>query len=201
MSNILKKVFLLFAFFFLSGLDFLFLIKFYSLQKKHIQQERILKEISSFNASSVKQFSFSAPPLVLAAASAEGKLVDGRVANLKNFFRKYNSPLYDYAEKIVTVSDKYGFDYRLLPAIAMQESTLCKYIPENSYNCWGFGIYGDQVLRFSSYDEAIETVAAAIKKDYLDKGLITPEMVMRKYTPSSPGSWARGVNFTFGLLE
>ncbi len=128
-------------------------------------------------------------------------LSDGRVANLKAFFRKYNSPLYDYAEKIVEVSDKYGFDYRLLPAIAMQESNLCRYIPKDSHNCWGWGIYGDLVTKFKSYDEAIETVARGLKKEYIDKGLVTASAIMKKYTPPSTGSWAYGVNTFLKALE
>ncbi|MCS7093381.1 MAG: hypothetical protein NZL96_03080 [Patescibacteria group bacterium] len=131
----------------------------------------------------------------------ETELGDSRVANLKSFFRKYQSPLYDYAEKIIEASDKYGLDYRLLPAIAMQESNLCKYIPENSYNCWGWGIYGTQVIRFKSYEEAIETVARGIKRDYIDKGLITATAIMKKYTPRSRGSWAYGVNSFMRMLE
>jgi hypothetical protein len=126
---------------------------------------------------------------------------DGRVANLKSFFRKYNSPLYDYADLIVKVSDKYKFDYRLLPAIAMQESNLCRYIPEDSHNCWGWGIYGDKITKFSSYEEAIETVARGIKEQYIDKGYITASKIMEKYTPSSNGSWAHGVNTFLRLLE
>lgn len=132
---------------------------------------------------------------------AEAELSDGRVANLKAFFRKYNSPLYNYAEKIVEVSDKYNFDYRLIPAIAMQESNLCRVIPHESYNCWGWGIYGDLVTKFNSYDEAIETVAKGLKKDYIDKGLITASQIMKKYTPPSQGSWAHGVNTFMKMLE
>jgi hypothetical protein len=131
----------------------------------------------------------------------EVKLGDNRLANLKAFFRKYNSPLYDYAEKIIQVSDRYHFDYRLLPAIAMQESNLCQKIPPNSFNCWGWGIYGDTITKFSSYDEAIEVIAAGIKKNYLDKGLVTASQIMRKYTPSSQGSWAHGVNTFLRVLE
>lgn len=165
-----------------------------------LEQKKILTEIYNINQNLQRQFNFSSFPSSNQIIS-QAEVGDGRVANLKAFFRKYNSPLYDYAELIVKVSDKYGFDYRLLPAIAMQESTLCKYIPENSYNCWGYGIYGDQVIKFSSYEEAIETVARGIKRDYLDKGLTTPELVMKKYTPSSPGTWAKGVSFVFRLLE
>lgn len=126
---------------------------------------------------------------------------DIRIANLKFFFRKYNSPLYDFAATFVTAADKYQFDYRLLPAIAMQESNLCKYIYEGSHNCWGWGIYGSRVTRFDSYDEAIETISHGIKRDYIDHGLTTTEEIMRKYTPPSDGSWAFGVNTFLKVIE
>lgn len=126
---------------------------------------------------------------------------DRRVAVLKAFFRKYESPLYDHAGYIVKVSDAYGVDYRLLPAIAMQESTACKFIPPGSHNCWGWGIYGTRVTRFASYPEAIETIARGIRTGYIDRGLTTPEQIMAKYTPSSNGSWARGVSTVLGVLE
>jgi hypothetical protein len=83
----------------------------------------------------------------------------------------------------------------------MQESGLCKHIYEGSYNCWGWGIYGNTVTRFSSYEEAIETISRGLKKNYIDKGLTTPEDIMRKYTPPSTGSWAYGVNFFLKIIE
>lgn len=126
---------------------------------------------------------------------------DLRIVNLKRFFRKYNSNLYNHAEIIVKTADKYEFDYRLLPAIAMQESGLCRVIPNDSHNCWGWGIYGSKVTRFDSYPDAIETVSKGIKKYYIDKGLTTPEQIMSKYTPSSNGSWANGVNTFIQALE
>lgn len=126
---------------------------------------------------------------------------DIRVANLKYFFRKYNSVLYDEADLFVKNADANNFDYRLLPAIAMQESGLCKHIPENSYNCWGWGIYGGKVTRFSSYEEAIDTISRGIKLYYIDKGLVTPEQIMKKYTPPSDGSWAYGVNTFLNVID
>lgn len=132
---------------------------------------------------------------------SEFKTADIRVANLKYFFRKYDSVLYDQSEYIVTMADLYKLDYRLIPAIAMQESNLCKHIYEGSHNCWGWGIYGDKVTRFDSYNEAIETISRGIKRNYIDKGLTTPEAIMRKYTPPSDGSWAFGVNTFLKMIE
>jgi len=196
-----KKIFLLlFLFFFSFFLNFKISKFLYDYEKKRSKADQILYEIAQLR----KDFN-PFKPLVNSNQSslltAEVELGDNRVANLKAFFRKYNSPLYDYAEKIVEVSDRYHFDYRLLPAIAMQESNLCQKIPPNSHNCWGWGIYGDQVTKFSSYEEAIETVAAGIKKHYLDKGLVTASSIMKKYTPSSNGSWAHGVNTFLRILE
>ena len=131
----------------------------------------------------------------------EFKTQDIRVANLKYFFRKYESVLYDQSEFIVKMADQFKLDYRLIPAIAMQESGLCKNIYEGSYNCWGWGIYGNTVTRFGSYEEAIETISRGLKTNYIDKGLTTPEDIMRKYTPPSTGSWAFGVNFFLKIIE
>ena len=132
---------------------------------------------------------------------AEFKTRDIRVANLKYFFRKYESVLYDESEFIVKLADQYKLDYRLVPAIAMQESGLCKNIYEGSYNCWGWGIYGNKVIRFDSYEQGIETVSKGLKINYIDKGLVTPEDIMRKYTPPSTGSWAFGVNFFLKSID
>jgi hypothetical protein len=169
-------------------------------EKKKQSSQEVLLEIAQLR-NDLAQFKYSVLSANTKSPEVEVGLADNRVANLKAFFRKYNSPLYNHAEKIVEVSDRYRFDYRLLPAIAMQESNLCQKIPPDSFNCWGWGIYGDIVTRFSSYDEAIEVIAAGIKKNYLDKGLVTASQIMRKYTPSSQGSWAYGVNTFLRILE
>lgn len=122
------------------------------------------------------------------------RIADGRSLLITHYLRRYKSPLLPHANEVVQVSDKYGLDWRLLVAIAQQESNLCKKIPANSYNCWGFGIYGGKVTRFDSFSDAIEVVARGLKRNYVDRGLDTPEKIMAKYTPPSQGSWATGVN-------
>lgn len=104
---------------------------------------------------------------------------------------------------MVTAADKYDLDYRLLPAIAMKESGLGKVIPKNSYNAWGWAIFTgkNSGAAFSGWEEAVDTVARGIKKNYVDKGLTSPEAIMAKYTPSSDGSWAADVIFTMNQIE
>lgn len=197
----LKKTLLyFFIFLVLANLNLLVTFLLVAKSRKDISTQTILNEIGN-NYDPNKQFSSSSAPFVADSVQTDIQLVDGRVANLRAFFRRHNSVLYDNAEEIVKVSDKYKFDYRLLPAIAMQESNLCKYIPDDSHNSWGWGIYGSTVTKFDSFDEAIEAVGKGIKKDYIDKGLLTASTIMQKYTPSSNGSWANGVNTFLRILE
>jgi len=138
---------------------------------------------------------------------------DARALIVANFLKRYNSdrrnlnhPLTpeDYFGKFfVELADKYGLDFRLLPAIAMQESNLCVKTPrplnENgdvveSYNCLGFGVYGNKITMFPSFEANFEQAAKTLKKNYIDIGLDTPYKIMKKYTPPSDGSWAESVN-------
>lgn len=126
---------------------------------------------------------------------------DARVQIVKNYLLSYSSPLSPYADSLVVAADENGLDYRLLVAIAQQESNLCKVIPEGSYNCWGWGIHSKGSLGFGSFEEGINTVATGIKKEYIDKGFVTVEDIMSKYTPLSNGSWAYGVNLFMSQME
>ncbi len=129
---------------------------------------------------------------------------DGRALIIRNYLRVHNSPLEPFSDEVVRVGDKYAVDPNLLIAIAQQESNLCKKIPLDSHNCWGFGIYGDKVTRFSSYPEALDRVAATLKKKYIDQGLNTPEEIMVRYTPPSVekgGAWASGIHQFLGELQ
>lgn len=122
---------------------------------------------------------------------------DARAKIVENFFSKFSSPLSSYGGVFVLVADKYQIDYRLLPAIAMQESNGGKKVIRDSKNPFGYGIYGELVLRFQSWEEAIERVGRALREDYLDQGLTTPDKIMAKYTPPSAkkdGLWAKAVS-------
>src|SRR5258706_444671 len=85
---------------------------------------------------------YAALPTIQNNFSTEIIASDGRTEAVRQFFARFDSPLEPYANDIVKAADQYGLDFRLLPAIAMQESNLCRKMPEGSNNCWGFGIYG-----------------------------------------------------------
>jgi len=120
---------------------------------------------------------------------------DARPRIVEDFLRRYQSTLepYDYyAQVFVDIADKHNLDFRLMPAIAMQESNLCRKAPKSSNNCWGHGIYGGKILYYETVESAIESVAQTLDK-YSQHGLASPEEIMRKYTPGSDGSWAAAV--------
>lgn len=136
-------------------------------------------------------------PIKPSGMEMEYEVDDARAKIVANFLERHNSPLqpYDYyGEKFVEIADRYEIDFRLVPAIAMQESNLCKVIPEGSNNCLGFGVHSRGTLGFDKYEDGFERAARELKKNYIDIGLTTPEQIMTKYTPSSNGSWANSVN-------
>lgn len=132
------------------------------------------------------------------ALAAQVESTDARAQLVANFLERHNSPMqpYDhYGRVIVEIADRYGIDFRLLPAIAMQESNLCRVTnPSAPRNCLGFGIHKSGTLDFDSYEAGFERAGRELKTFYIDKGLTTVEAIESKYTPSSNGSWANSVN-------
>ena len=126
---------------------------------------------------------------------------DIRAVVLKEFFRVYPSPLVDFVEVLVKQADIWGLDYALLPAIAMQESGGCKTIPTGSYNCWGYGIYGDKTVSFGNFEEAITRIAKTLKETYIKNGLTNATLVEDRWTPLSRGNWSYSVNFFIGKIR
>ena len=53
-------------------------------------------------------------------------------------------------------------DFRLLPAIAMQESNLCKKILPDTFNCLGLGIHARGTWGFPSFEANFEKAVILI---------------------------------------
>lgn len=88
-----------------------------------------------------------------------GKTVDGltqrqRAAKIDAYFAQWNLPLAGYGMVFVQEADKYdNIDWRLLPAIAMRESTGGKFaFAKNNYFGWG------RQVEFASVSDAIASV-------------------------------------------
>lgn len=123
-----------------------------------------------------------------------------RVVILYNFLDNYNSPLKNYALNFVEDADKYKLDYRLLAAISGVESTFGQQLPYNSYNAWGWGIYGDNMIRFNSYPEAITSISKSLRENYIDNWKAQNVYQIGRFYAASP-TWAQRVVYFMGKIE
>lgn len=123
---------------------------------------------------------------------------DNRVAILRAYLQKYNSPLADYAETFVSQADLYNIDWRLVAAIAGRESTFAKQEP--CINAWGYGIYGTQTLCFASYDQGIRTISKDLREKYMNTwGAQTVWEIGHVYAASP--TWASGVVYFMNDIQ
>jgi hypothetical protein len=130
---------------------------------------------------------------------------DARNQIVANFLERHNSKLqpYDYWGKfLVDTADKYGLDFRFLPAIMMEESNLCRATPKTTneagqvvetYNCLGLGVHSRGTWGFPSYEANLEKADEILKKNYIDQGRVTTRSVAEKYT-ASVDKWTNSVN-------
>lgn len=152
-----------------------------------------------------QQIAFTAQPPGKVVLGKSIVREEARPLILRKYLEAQNSPLAAHADSLIEISNKYDLDWRLLTAIAGQESTFCRSIPEDSYNCWGWGVHNRGTLKFNTWKEAIETVAKGLRENYLDQGYQTPEEIMPIYCPRSVteagGSWAQGVKYFLWEIE
>ncbi len=149
-------------------------------------------------------FIFTQPALAqeeIAAGSAvlENSIpaVDKRAIKLKKFLESYGSPLAEYAENFIESADKYGLDWKLVPAIAGVESTFGKNIPAGSFNAYG---WANGAFYFESWEQSIDLVSETLKEKYIDRGLDTPYKMGPVYAPPSK-TWAYKVIYFMNKLE
>lgn len=125
---------------------------------------------------------------------------DSRIRILRQYLEKYNSPLVPYAGTFVEKADKYNLDWKLVVAISGVESTFGREIPNDSYNGWGWGIYGDNMIRFSSWEEGIETISEGLRNKYIDKWGAKDVYEIGHYYAASP-TWAQRVEYFMNSIE
>jgi hypothetical protein len=128
------------------------------------------------------------------------KKPDTRVRILKEFLGQYNSPLVPYAQDFVEIADKYELDWKLVAAISGVESTFGKQIPYQSFNGWGWGIYGTNMIRFSSWTQGIETVSEGLRTNYINKWGAQDVYEIGRFYAASP-TWAQRVSYFMRKID
>lgn len=127
-----------------------------------------------------------------------------------NYLKKFHSPMLESSPNLIDTARKYEIDPLFMLSIAQCESNLGKKMPhktEDKYEChnpFGWGIHQGGTLCFESWEEGYEAVAKGLKEKYYDKGYLTTEDIMVKYTPPAlekEGSWAKCVNYFLRKIE
>ncbi|HLB51930.1 hypothetical protein A3F07_02170 [candidate division WWE3 bacterium RIFCSPHIGHO2_12_FULL_38_15] len=148
---------------------------------------------------------FSAKPLVLGDSTFSLDSVDARAVMLDNVFEKYGCPLYGTGRIFVEEADLNNLPFWLAASVAFQESSCGKNTPVKegveSYNAWGWGVYGDNVKMFENWEEGISTVSEFLNNRFYKQGVTEPCEIMKIYTPSSGGSWCNGVEFFGDIIS
>lgn len=132
---------------------------------------------------------------------------DARSLLLYNFLSKNESPLAKFSDYIIDRAEQYHIDYRLVPAIAMCESTGGKRIPsKNSFNAWGISVETGQITgkNFDNWTHAIDWVSKYLHEKYFAKGITSLVDIGAIYAPPSVAngnSWANCVEFFMGEIQ
>ncbi len=132
--------------------------------------------------------------------SSQAVKQDNRTQILHAYLAQYNSPLADHADTLIKEADANNLDWRMVAAISGVESGYGIAIPSNSYNAWGFGIYGSNVRRFNSWDDGITVVSTSLRKEYMDgRGATTVYDIGATYAASP--TWAYRVQGNMDSIE
>ncbi len=87
----------------------------------------------------------------------EKEQFEERARKVRAYFHRYHLPMEAYATDFVRSADRYGIDWRLLPAISFIESTGGKFAcPGESHNAFG---WASCKVHFTSYPEAIDHIS------------------------------------------
>lgn len=125
---------------------------------------------------------------------------DKRIKLLKTYLISKNSVLAEEADTFVKEADLNKIDYRLLPAISGVESGFGFALPYNSYNGWGWGIYGNNVTYFSSWKDAIKTISKELKERYIDEWGAKDVYAIGRIYAADP-NWANKVTHYLDDME
>lgn len=148
---------------------------------------------------------YASKPLVLGTMEAVTESEDSRAAKIDKVFAEYNCPLTGMGTTFVREADKNGIPYWVVPAISFQESSCGKLTPEpdgeESYNAWGWAVYGTNVKMFDDWEHGIKVVSQYMNERFFSQGVTDLCEIMRTYTPPSEGSWCKGVDYFKDIID
>ena len=148
---------------------------------------------------------YSSRPLTLQPSTNTVYSKDSRAQRINEVFKMYNCPLEGMGDVFVYEADKNDIPWWLVAAVSFQESSCGKNTPKiggmESYNAWGWAVYGDTTFSFDNYARGIETVSKYFRTRFFSQGITDPCEIMKIYTPPSNGSWCEGVNHFGDIIK
>lgn len=121
---------------------------------------------------------------------------DARVVAITNVLQKYDSLLVPEAKYFVYYADAHGIDWRLLVSIAGLESTFASRYVQGSYNAYG---WGGGYIYFDSWENGIDSISRALRKNYYDRGANTVEKIGPIYAANP--HWAQRINVFMNEID
>lgn len=115
------------------------------------------------------------------ATSAVSAVTPVSAAQLDSFLAAKGSPMAGEGAAFVASGGAWRIDPRLLVAIAGSESSYGQ-VTCARFNAWGWGCPHDP-FAFTSWADAIDTVARGLRENYLDEGRTTVAAIHAKYAP------------------
>ncbi|MEZ4103260.1 MAG: glucosaminidase domain-containing protein [Candidatus Paceibacterota bacterium] len=129
-----------------------------------------------------------------------------KAAKIDAYFGQWDLPASGYGLAMVKAADKYGIDWRLLPALAKLETTGGKHVCKNpkGVNNW-FG-WGSCKIRFDSVEESFDIIAKNLSGNnpntehyYKDKSVAK---ILEVYNPpATPGITPNYHKLAFKIMD
>lgn len=170
----------------------------------------LLLQVHASEDNGIKYSIFGSKPQVLGSKTASIETESLEAQALDRVFAKYNCPFEGYGHVFVKEAEKSGIPFWLVASISFQESSCGKNTPKDlagdtpeaeTYNAWGWGVWGKNVRTFTDWNEGIATVSKYMGTKFYSKGITDTCEIMTIYTPPSNGSWCNGVNHFGDLFQ
>jgi len=127
--------------------------------------------------------------------------VDARVVKLQKYLESVRSPMSAVAYHFVYEADRLNLDWKLVAAIAGNESYFGKHVPYNSNNAWGWAVWTGRNYgaAFENWEKGITTVSEGLRYKYVDRGAVTIEQIGHIY--AADRNWSFKVRHFMEAIE
>ena len=148
---------------------------------------------------------YASKPLTIKTTTTSIYSKDSRAQKINEVYKIYNCPMEGLGDVMVYEADKNNIPWWLVASVSFQESGCGKKTPKvggmETYNAWGWAVYGGNAFAFDNWVRGIETVSKYFSDRFYSQGITDTCEIMKTYTPPSDGSWCEGVNHFGEMIQ